>query len=297
MSGNYSSGNFFKDAVENIRLNKLLSIATFSVFFLCFTITASLAMIFANINVLVDEAVDKNEIVIFLENEITEEKENAIKNKIETNMHISSYRFFSADEALKEYVASLGPGYEMLYDEFKDDNPLRASYRITLTDITLAEDISLFFRNQPGVAEVRVQQVQIGEFINIKNGILTFSTVLVVFLLIITFLIVYNTVKMAIYSRRTEINIMKYVGATDTFIRIPYIIEIFILGFSASVIAFFSQWLIYDIVILAALKNLAIFTPLSFFSFVPLLIASYLLATVLFAIFGTLFPMRRYLRV
>ena len=102
---------------------------------------------------------------------------------------------------------------------------------------------------------------------------------------------------MTIYARKTEINIMKFVGATDTFIRIPYIIEGILLGLIASALAFFVQWAVYDLLIVNGLTKLAFFTPLTFSYFAPYMFVLYIIAAVGFGIFGSLLPMRKYLNV
>ncbi len=298
MRNNYGSGNFLNDAIENIRLNKLLSTATIFIFMACFIVTTSFSMLIVNINKLVDEIANQNEIVVFLNDE-SEETIATINEIISTNPYVDrdNCKFVTADEGLREYLSALGPEYEELYEEFKNDNPMRASFKIKLVDIGYTEDIAMIFRNLSGVGDVRTQQIRIDEFINIKNIIALLSVWLIVILIVVSIFIISNTVKMTIYARKTEINIMKYVGATDTFIRIPYIIEGILLGLAASVLAYFVQWIIYDSLIVTGLAKLAFFTPIEFSYFSPFMIAAYFVAAVAFGVFGSLLPMRKYLKV
>ncbi len=297
MKSNYGSGNFFLDALENIRLYKLLSTATIFIFIACFIVTASFSTLIININKLVQEIIDKNEIVVFVKTDNTDGVNAAIRTAVETNENIASFRYVSPDEALREYVDSLGAGYENIYDEFKDDNPMRASYRIVLHDVGLTEDIAVLFRNTAGVGEVRTQQVQIDEFVKIKNIIALLSVWLIIILVVVSIFIISNTIRMTMYARKTEINIMKYVGATDMFIRVPYIIEGVLLGLIASAVAFFAEWLIYDHLIYTGLARLAFFTPYGFSHFAFPLLLCYIVAAFVFGVFGSLLPMRKYLRV
>ncbi len=298
MRNNYGSSNFLSDAFENIRLNKLLGTATVFIFVACFIVTTSFSMLILNINRLVDEIANNNEIVLFLDDDSEETLDN-INEIIASNSFIdrNNCQYITADEGLKNLIEALGPEYSQLYDEFKNDNPIRASYEIKLNDISYTDDIALLFRNIDGVGEVRTQQIRIDEFINIKNVISLLSLWLIIILIIVSIFIISNTIKMTIYARKTEINIMKFVGATDAFIRIPYIIEGIILGLIASVVAFFAQWLIYETLILNGLSKLAVFTPYDFAYFAPAMIILYVIAAVLFGVFGSLLPMRKYLNV
>ena len=147
MRNNYGSSNFLSDAFENIRLNKLLSTATVFIFVACFIVTTSFSMLILNINRLVDEIANNNEIVLFLDDDSEETLDN-INEIIASNSFIdrNNCQYITADEGLKNLIEALGPEYSQLYDEFKNDNPIRASYEIKLNDISYTDDIALLFR-------------------------------------------------------------------------------------------------------------------------------------------------------
>ncbi|MEG0319341.1 MAG: permease-like cell division protein FtsX, partial [Niameybacter sp.] len=157
----------------------------------------------------------------------------AVENIIKSTEHVSEVNYISKEEALETFAN--GQEDNSLFEQFKNDNPLPASFEIKVEAMQYQEDIVKKLQNIP---ELQVEYFKNESiiFMSINHSIQLLSSILIGCLIVIALLLITNTIKLTVYVRRKEINIMKYLGATDTFIRLPFVIEGILIGMIGSLI-------------------------------------------------------------
>lgn len=217
--------------------NRLMSVASIGVLTVCLLITGAAALFTLNVGSLMDYLGSQNETVVYLDREITEEGLAAVDSKIRSISGLSEVTYETKEDALDSMRESMGDD-GVLFDVFEgDQNPFAACYRIVLTDITQLPEIKTQLEAIPGVIDVGAP-VQLAEiFTNVHQAVSLVCIVLVAVLGFVSTVVISNTIRLTVFARRKEINIMKYVGATNGFIRLPFFVEGVAVGLIAGAIA------------------------------------------------------------
>ena len=220
---------FFSEAFKNIFSNGGMTIASI------FTVIASLLLLGVfmcltiNINSMMGNLQDSYQIVAYVDEKVNDDGISAIGTQLENLPNVSQVTFTNSEQRLENLRKKMG-GSGAKLDRYKDDNPLRNMYEVTLSDLSLSEETVKEMKNIDGIAKIQQNEETIGKLVTIANYIRIFSLGIMVALAIISIFIISNTIKLTVYTRRKEINIMKFVGATDWFIRWPFIIEGIFIG-------------------------------------------------------------------
>jgi cell division transport system permease protein len=205
-------------------------------------------------------------------------------------------KFITREEALENYKAQ----YEdtSLFDDI-DASVLRNRYVIYLNDITLMESTKEALENVPGVADVNAEVGIAKGFITVRNVVSVITAILIVVLLIVSLFMMSNTIKLATFTRREEIAIMKMVGANNGFIRFPFVVEGLIMGSLGAGIGFLLQWVIYNFISERIMDSMAgnLFRLLPFGTIMTPLLLVYLAVGILVGAFGGGMAIRNYLKV
>ena len=180
-----------------------------------------------------------------------------------------------------------------------DASTFRDRYVVTLEDNSLMKETEAQIRAVDGVADVNAPYEIINGFQTVQKVLNIASAVIIAVLFVVSLLIISNTVKLAMYSRSEEIAIMKMVGATNSFIRMPFVVEGFILGFLGALIAFFLQWGLYDFVAMkvAEIDSLQLITVAPFLDVIEPVALIYALTGFVVGVFGSLLSIRKFLKV
>jgi len=234
-----------RETFKNLWRNRLMSFASVTSVVATLIILGIIFILVLNINNISDGAKDQfTSIEVYLDDKNDFFEIEKIGDEINALQGVELVEFKEKDKALEEYKEQWGKdGY--LLDGFVD-NPLPNSYVITLTEIEFADYVVRKINKINGIEEVRYDKDFISKIISISEYIKTIGLVLILILIAISTFIINNTVKLALDSRRTEISIMKYVGATNWFIRWPFILEGTILGFVGAMIATGIMYLLYN---------------------------------------------------
>lgn len=232
-----------KEGTTNIWFNRLMSFASIGVLCTCLLLVG-FAMVFSmNVSNMVSYIETQNEAVVFVEDKANEQQTEELKQRLEKNTNIFDIRYVSKQQALEEQMESIGD--TSLLEGLDEDDFMPATFRIRIKDPEIMVDTVKEIENYDNVMKVTAV-FELGEtLINVRQIINTVCTAVVVALIVISVVIIANTIRASVFTRRREINIMKYVGATDGFIRLPFIVEGLILGFVAAIIAFIVIWLVY----------------------------------------------------
>ena len=229
-----SSGYLVKEGLKNIWNNRMMSLASIIVLVSCLIITGAAILLSLNVSSLISTIGDDNQINVFLDNEMSDIDAIKLGAQIEKIDNISDCEFYSKDEAIKEFQSKLGNLYESMQG---DENPLGNVYKVRLKDLSDYKDTIAEIKTIDGVTSVS-DRAAIARTLTKLNYFVTLVGSWVVLILgVVTLFIISNTIKMTMYSRRFEISIMKSVGATNTFVRIPFIIEAMVIGLIAGILS------------------------------------------------------------
>lgn len=250
MKSHYSVGYFFAQAFKGLWRNGVMSFASIAVLMCCLVVMGVFGVLVANINENLNTLDLANEIVVFLDYEATDDDVARVEGKLREleSIGVGEIKFVDKDEALKtmrkEYE---GTEYEELFDSINDgDNPLASSFELTVNDVSKGNEIQFKLNNlDDSVRKISNRMDIAQQFETIKKNVTYAFTVFLVVLMAVCLFIIINTISLAVYSRRNEIIVMRYVGATRWFIALPFVLEGIIIGIVASLIAFVIEGQIY----------------------------------------------------
>ena len=255
-------GYLLKEGIRGIFLHGFMSFAAVCVTVACLLIVGSFSILIYNVNIMVDDLNKTNEILVYVDETLPDAEARSVGTKINTISNVLQAEFVSREDALKSFVED-HQGDEAFSGV--DAQDLRHRYVVTLMDNAQMKQTVAELEQIPGVAKINAAYELAEGFTTLQNMLQIVSVAVISVLLVVSLLIISNTVKLAMYDRRDEIAIMKMVGATNAFIRLPFVVEGFTLGMLGAVLAFGAEWLMYD----ALLANLASIDTLQLFSFVP----------------------------
>lgn len=295
----FSFSYFWKEGFRNIFLYGFMSFAAVSVIVTCLLITGSVALISVNIDLKIQDLQKKSEISIFIDKALPQKEALALKSKLLKIDNVADAIFVSKEQALGEYRKQLGKEGDVLTEGWEDakENPLRDGYRIRLKNIELLSDTMDKLSKTPYIANVQSDREVAGLLVKMRRVFDTISWTLIAALGCVSIFIISNTVKLALFARREEISIMKMVGATNWFIRWPFVIEGLLMGLASGLIAFFVQWGVY-----AKLKStvegaIGVFNMVDFSVLRLNVLLIFVIAGVVIGIGGAVLTIRRFLDV
>ncbi len=288
-------GYLIKEGLKSIVTHGFMSFASVTIIVACLVIMGSFTLIAVNIDAMLDDLEADNVMVAYVEETFPEEEARALQPQIEYLANVRSCEFETRAEAYEEFVSQHEgqSAFQSLPVEV-----LRDRYIIYLEDISMMEQTEEQVRQIVGIARVRADTKVAQGFMNVRNVVSAVSLILVVVLVVVSVFIMSNTVKLATVSRKDEIAIMKMVGASNWFIRFPFVVEGLVLGLFGGLLAFLLEWAVYDIMtgqILSLLGNLLTVIPFASISAVVLLV--YLGVGLVVGAFGSSIAIRNYLQV
>ena len=256
----------------------------------------SFGLVAVNVDNLIGNMEEDSQILAFVDESLSDSDARSIEGAIRTIPNIRDVQFISREEAMENYKNTYGDSSVF---ENLDATVFRNRYVIRLNDITLMRDTAAAVDAVNGIADVNAP-VSIAEgFIAVRNVVSVITAILIVILLVVSVFMMSNTIKLATFTRRDEIAVMKMVGASNGFIRTPFVVEGLILGLLGAGIAFLLQWAVYDFIAqkisVSVAANLIQVMPFSLLM-TPLLIV-FLAIGILVGAFGGAMAIRNYLKV
>lgn len=234
-----------KQGFKNLWNNRLMSLASIGVLVSCMLLIGAAALLAVNVSNVVDELEDQSEAIVYLDDGTSDADRERIRKDIIATGKISTVEFISKEEALSSMMESMG-NEGLLFDAYKDNNNLPDSYRITFDDVSHLEDTVAAIEKIDGVFSVSAMTEVANVITGIKKMAYIGGIVIIGLLIAVSLMIVGNTIKITVFSRRREISIMKYVGATNGFIRLPFVVEGMSLGIISGAIAYGLIYFGYD---------------------------------------------------
>ena len=240
----FDFGYFASEGFKSIFTHGLMSFAAVCMIICCLLIMGSFSLVAVNLNSMLGELEQQNEFLAYIDENYTEEQARALQPAIEAIPNVSEVTFVSRTQALEEYKAEMD---NALYEDLPDD-VLRDRFQIHIDDINLLAQTVSQVEQVSGVANTRAAYEIAEGFIVVRNIAGAVAIILVVILLLVSLFIISNTIRLATFNRREEIAIMKMCGATNGFVRWPFVFEGMILGLCGAVLAFLLQWGIYTLI-------------------------------------------------
>ena len=289
-------GYLLKEGIRGIFLHGFMSFAAVCVTVACLVIIGSFSVLLYNLNIMVAEVEQDAEILVYIDETYTEAEAKSVGSRINMIDNVYQATFVSRQEALEEFVAKQGD--ESAFDGLQAD-VLQDRFIVVLEDNSKMRETVPMIEAVDGVAEVNAPY-QVAEALGTVQHILRIvSAAVIILLLVVSLLIISNTVKLAMYDRRDEIDIMKMVGATNGFIRFPFVIEGFLLGIFGAAVAFFLEWGLYN----GMVNWIGTVDSLNLLDFVPFtdllwpMVATFGAAGLFVGIFGSFASIRKFLDV
>ena len=289
-------GYLLKEGIRGIFLHGFMSFAAVFVTVACLLIVGSFTAITHNLSLMVEELNSNSEILAYVDDTYTWDKAKQVESRVRLVDNVSDADLVTREEALDDFRQSFKD--PSLLDNVAPDT-LQYRVRILLLDNTKLSETRDRLLLIPGVVEVSSPDGLIEGFTNLQEVLQVVSLVLIAILLFESLLIISNTVKMAMADRKNEISIMKMVGATNGFIRLPFVVQGFTLGMLGAGVAFGLEWLLYD----AMAGKINAYETLSFLSFVPfsqilpLMIPVFIGAGMFVGVVGSWNSIRKYMNV
>ena len=255
-------GYLIKEGLRGIFLHGFMSFAAVCVTVACLLIVGTFSSLIYNLNIMVEELNMTNEVVAYVDENLSDAEARSVGTQINRLSNVMESNFVDRETALRDFVSD----YEnpSAFEGLEADT-LQHRFVIVLKDNRLLDDTVTALMGVSGVVEVKALHELARGFSTIQDVLHMVSLVVISVLLVVSLLIISNTVKLAMYDRREEIAIMKMVGATNGFIRLPFVVEGFTLGMLGAVLAFGLEWVMYD----AMVQRIALADSLKLFSFVP----------------------------
>ena len=224
-----------KEGFKNIWTNRMMSLASVIVLISCLIITGTAALISVNVRTLIANIGDDNEITVYLQPDFSDTDSIRLGTELSALSNVENCRFRSREDVLKSYQDTLG---ENIYASMQGEgNPFGNEYKLRLRDLSQYEDTVQQIKTLKGIDKIS-DRSDIADKLTRLNYFVTIVGVWVVLILgVVTLFIIANTIKMTMYARRFEISIMKSVGATNAFVRIPFMVEAMAIGLFAGLLS------------------------------------------------------------
>ncbi|MCI6647860.1 MAG: permease-like cell division protein FtsX [Oscillospiraceae bacterium] len=288
-------GYLTKEGFKGIFKHGFMSFASVTIIMACLLIMGVFTLLAMNINSIISELEQQNEIVAFVDDSYTEAEAKGLKNAVLSVNNVESVEFVTRQEAMDTFAEDYDSG---LFDEI-DATTFRDRYIVHVTDISKTAQTKDDLEEVEGIAKVNAHLEYADGFIKVRNVVSIISGILVLILAVVSVFIMSNTIKLATFTRREEIAIMRMVGATNSFIRMPFIIEGLILGILGGGLAFLAVWGLYEAVCSHLLDGVVggLISVVPFSTIMWPMLAVFLGVGIIVGVFGGNIAIRNYLKV
>ena len=291
---------YLSEALAGMRRNRWMTVASIAVVAACFFIVAFSVCVMQNLQYMLVQIEDSVGVVAFLEDDVTSDDVVRIGQEINALPHVTLATYVSPEEALEELKEEWNAD-DILSGFDGDNNPLSHSFQVEMDDIANQGQVVAELEQVQGVRKINHAQTETDILLKVNKVVTIVGGLAILVLALIAVVIIMNTIKLSVFTRRYEINIMKFVGATDWFIRWPFLIEGLLIGLVGAAIPMAVGWLVYDQA-LAAMTNAfpAIVNIVNFLYAVDIfgwLVPCSLVGGMVLGIIGSVSSIRKHLKV
>lgn len=277
-----------------------MAFASFCVLLVSLLLVGISVLFYININAIIGGIEDKNEVIVYLKEDTDDSRLNAIGDELRAMNNIASVSLYTKEEAFEDLKKDMSD-QAIVFESLGDDNPLLDAYRIRVSDISKMDETLSAAEKLDNVDSVRSPDSFVELLTEMRRVVTIVAIAIIVALLIVSMVIISNTTRASVFSRRREISIMQSVGATKAFIRFPFFIEGMINGFMAGVFATLLTWFAYDSLVnllgrFDVLSTIGLGNVIPFSKIYLIVMLSYIIAGSLIGAFGSVLSTRVHLR-
>lgn len=289
-------GYLLREGVRGVFLHGFMSFAAVCVTVACLIIMGSFSLILYDLQVMVSDLEKDNQVLVYIDETYSEAKAKSVGSQINMISNVHEATFVSRQQALDNFVAEQGDAATF---EGLDASTFRDRYEVTMDDNALTLETVERIKQIEGVSDVTVHYEITNGFQTVQRVLNLASFAIILVLFVVSLFIISNTVKLSMYGRKEEIAIMKMVGATNSFIRLPFVVEGFILGILGAAIAFFMEWGLYNFLgsKIAAIDTLQLVTVVPFTEVIEVVAIAYAVTGFIVGVFGSALSIRKFLKV
>lgn len=287
----------FKEGFRNTWTNRMMSIASICVLMSCLVLIGCASMIFLNIESLLGRIEEENVVMVYIEDGTTDADITAMGETLKAIDNVKGIEFVAKETAWEEQLATMEEAQREFFTEISSDIPLPDAYKVTVDDLSYFDSTIDQIKQLDHIDTIRENKDLAKKLVTIRHGIEVIAIVIIAVLLAISVFIIQNTIKLTVYSRRLEISIMKSVGATNSFVRLPFVVEGMILGIISGVVSLGVVWAFYEFAI-NQFSDLLIslgLEALKFADYALPMLGAFVLIGIITGVGGALLSMGRYL--
>ena len=248
----HNFGYFAHEGLSNMFSHGFMSFAAIGITVACLLIMGTFTLVAVNANGLLEDLEQENEILAYVDDTYTEAESKALQKKLEAVPNVASATYISKRQATEDFAAKY-PDEELF--QGLDPEIFRDRYAIKVADLERQGETVEQIQSIPGIAKISAHEEIAGGFVTVRNVATVVCVALIAILFVVSVFIISNTIKLTTFDRRDEIAIMRMVGATNGFIRWPFVYEGFLFGILGAAIAFFLQWGLYEAVARGVANN------------------------------------------
>lgn len=287
---------------ENIWKNKMMAFATFCVLLISLMLVGISVLFYINIDSIIGGISDKNEIAVFIEDSASQEQIEEMGRELSAIDGVSEVAFESKEQAFQNMMKSM-PEYERIFNSLGNENPLVDGYKVKVHDIDRVTEIIGIIERMDNIYYIKASQEFVNILMELRRVVTLIAIAIIIGLVIVSMIMISNTTKASVFSRKEEIQIMKYVGATNGFIRIPFFIEGMITGFFSGAGAFLLTLLAYRSTFNILTQNIGVMNVIGMGSIIPFghiqfyVLGAYLIAGAFIGGLGSVLCTRKHINV
>ena len=289
-------GYLTREGFKNIWVNRFLSVATILVLVACLIIVGTGSLIFLNINSLLDLIEGQNVVMVYVQDEATDYETESLGLQLQDMNNIKNVEFVPREDAFENHKEQFGDKAALL--EGLSPEILPDAYKVVVDDLSMFDSTVKEIKKLESVLQVRENSDLANKVETMRNAVSYISLGIIAILFFVSMFIVSNTIRITIYNRRLEISIMKAVGATNSFIRWPFLVEGVLLGLISAVVSLLLEYVVYSIALIwfADLMSTLGGTPVEFLDYIWFFLAVFGFIGVVIGTTGSLISLNKYLK-
>ena len=298
-----------KKGISSVWKNFIMSFASFSILLVSLLQVSVTVLLMLNANIIMGNIEDTNQIAVFVEdkeNETQEEhdkKVQHIRDVLENNSNLTDVKYMSKEEAAEKFSAAMSGEYADLINIVPGGNPMPETFMARVTDLKSIRYTVTEIKNIEGVEQVNAPYDFANALVNLRDAFSVIILAILIVLIIVSVVVISNTIRTSVFARRNEISIMKYVGATNGFIKLPFFVEGCFVGILAGAASWGLTCFIYQTISSLFTDNITLWQMFGFFNLIPLesirwiLLAANCVAGAVLGAVGTMISTNKYLKV
>ncbi len=294
-----SIGYLTKEGFRNVWINRLMSVASVGILMACLVMIGLAFLGFVNVQSLLDKVDDQNVIMVFVESDISDEEIERVGKAISAISNVDSYIFHSAAENSKDFYDKMSS--ELLIDYFneQESKTIPASFEVHVKDMEQFDSTLKKIKNISNIQYIRESRQLASFLVTLRKAVFYISLGAISLLFLVSLFIISNTVRITMNSRKLEISIMKNVGATNSFIRWPFVVEGMVLGAMSGLLSLAAVFGIYELIIKSldtVISSLDMLTPVPFSKYCLWILLGFEVIGIVTGGLGSLISIKKYLK-